>query len=899
MSDFAVFSIPTFDANEYANAILAGETYPSDPKPTGKLTVSSQDLPAKEDVTVSISKFTLSIDDVSRQIKTVVSLFRQRKSLLNSSRSPLITKLFCHKLPVHTIFQGLWGLFEGVLMIWIHLWTSKSYARSHCSHLHQLRRLRLKIRVPYQSLRVHVSRLQKLRQASDILRRTSRFVTLARRLQLQMTAVEHTSTDEEPAKSVKVETFDVTGLSTSKDSGDEKERNIAKAALSIAELGKHGHNLHPFLQILTKASVSLLHGANNERKIEALNRNEERAEDSVVDSDKDHPEQEVPLSSIAAVAAHVPFIEDARTKITREMESMVLAGLTALNQSLLASSLQTAYNLRVLPQLVQNLILDLSQAVEDCIRSAFDLTKISKEALSKDAATINSPQSPPTYRSRVRTEPTNVTAPHYIATLWSRLEVMIEDMADCCIKLLEKKPSAIIWTSLGLSLEKHARDAAKSSGFIQQSLSTGYPKLLRLFHEFFAKIAVHTDTVYGPAYQSPETIFILRALSSFETSYLSRSSNKLNEAVAQAFSGGVRTPPGANEGANIARTVINELDSAKFDPLLVRAVAKNVSSSIDNLLSRVDALATWDRSAVTLIGPTATPQQVTNAQLATCLYQCWLKLDTLRSDHTEVVIDAIKADIQNVHKEYEHLMEPLMTTINWELSAIIVKLHRIDFGKDVDPASGMEGSSFYMKELMEKLSFIKAEILSKFAIGEDGNTWVLSIVKDVIRTFVMHVSIARPLGESGKLRLTSDMGELEFSLNAFLAGNPQSKRGSDLEAVGDEYRTLRAMRPLLFLENSMLANPERTAGLPPLIILHHILVRSPMPLPHKLHGWQEAEYVRWVGEHTERESWSLIEAGIDHYEKVSESEGRDSTAAKEFIDLARIVLRNAENPENS
>lgn len=71
---------------------------------------------------------------------------------------------------------------------------------------------------------------------------------------------------------------------------------------------------------------------------------------------------------------------------------------------------------------------------------------------------------------------------------------------------------------------------------------------------------------------------------------------------------------------------------------------------------------------------------------------------------------------------------------------------------------------------------------------------VLSIVKDVIKTFVMHVSIARPLGESGKLRLTSDMGELEFSLSAFLAGNPQNKRGGDLEAVGDEYRTLRAMR---------------------------------------------------------------------------------------------------------
>jgi acetolactate synthase-1/3 small subunit len=37
----------------------------------------------------------------------------------------------------------------------------------------------------------------------------------------------------------------------------------------------------------------------------------------------------------------------------------------------------------VLPELVQSLILDLSQAVEDRIRSAFDLSKISRDAVSK------------------------------------------------------------------------------------------------------------------------------------------------------------------------------------------------------------------------------------------------------------------------------------------------------------------------------------------------------------------------------------------------------------------------------------------------------------------------------------------------------------------------------------
>ena len=83
---------------------------------------------------------------------------------------------------------------------------------------------------------------------------------------------------------------------------------------------------------------------------------------------------------------------------------------------------------------------------------------------------------------------------------------------------------------------------------------------------------------------------VLHALSNFESLYLSRSSSKLNEAVAQTFSGGVRGPPGMTEGINVARTIANELDSAKFDPLLVRSVAKHVVSSLDLFQSRMDNL---------------------------------------------------------------------------------------------------------------------------------------------------------------------------------------------------------------------------------------------------------------------------------------------------------------------
>jgi len=363
----------------------------------------------------------------------------------------------------------------------------------------------------------------------------------------------------------------------------------------------------------------------------------------------------------------------------------------------------------------------------------------------------------------------------------------------------------------------------------------------------------------------------------------------LNEIIGQAVAGGPRSPPGFNEGISVARTLVNELDAARFDPLLAKSVAKGAVSSLEMFLSRMDALVVRDRSSLSIVGPSASAQFVSNAQLTTCLYQCWSRLEKISDDYAENVVETLLPAIDNIRRAYDSLVEPVMTMIRRELGAIIAKLHRMDLGNNLDPDSNIGRSSSYMKDLADKLSFIKSEILSKYNLGESGYAWVTFIVTFVIRTFVLHASIARPLGESGKLQLTNDMTELEFALSSFMAGNPIGKHSGSLEAIGEDYRSLRAMRPLLFLDNGMLASPEHTAGLPPLVVLHHILVRSPLPLPHELHGWQEAEYIRWVDEHTEQEAWTLVESGLAHWEKISESEGTVDVISKEYVELARSV----------
>jgi hypothetical protein len=170
------------------------------------------------------------------------------------------------------------------------------------------------------------------------------------------------------------------------------------------------------------------------------------------------------------------------------MEDMIREGLSTLNQSVLASSLQTAANLSVLPSMVSSLVSDLTEAVEMRIRAAFDMHSLSREMAAKEG-TSTGPSSFG-YKSRARTEPTNVTLPQWTSTLWSRLQTLIQDMADCCIKVymlqnvlemkrdqnqqtflrvcletLENKPSLIFWTTLATTFEAQSKDLIKGAAF--------------------------------------------------------------------------------------------------------------------------------------------------------------------------------------------------------------------------------------------------------------------------------------------------------------------------------------------------------------------------------------------------------------------------------------------------
>ncbi|WVO19992.1 uncharacterized protein IAS62_001282 [Cryptococcus decagattii] len=736
------------------------------------------------------------------------------------------------------------------LLLLNHLTTSLSLS----SHLSPIRsslislsasidRLHSKIHTPYTNLSTLVRRQQNLRQIKDIARRASRFVIVARRLETQLERMGNAP--EEDGEKEKTE----------------RRGELAKAALSCAELD------------------SLLKDQSNEPGDDTSS---------------------IRLLDIDFVRAYSPLISRARDTVIEEMETMVFTGLQELNQTLLSSALQTAHNLRLLPDLVSNLLDDLNDAVTLRVTKAFDVSAIGKEVAIKVASSSQGSMKFPS-RSRPPTEPTSSTNHLWVGVLWKRLERVMDDVANCCIKVytlekvlrikrdtltqveffdevmkrLDEKPSFTYWTTLAKAFETQTKEAAK----------------------------FHTDTVYTQEHQSPEAVLVLRSISSFETLYLSRSTNRMSDVVASAaeqYLSARGNPPGPSDGVSVARTMTNELDSARFDPLLVRTVARNAAKILDGFIQTLDGMLIEDFTATSLIGPNATSAQQVNAQLVGCLYHCWLNLAYIEYDHTGKVWDILSPSINSLETTYRRITNSLDVAFRKEITSTLARIHRVNFNTPVDPlAMGMDarGGSPYMQDLADKIGFVRSQILGRMSLGEYMKGWVLDLSKFILRTFLLHASITRPMGESGALKLTGDMTELEMGVTNLLStGKVQGTKDSvKVEQVGDEYVALRTFRTLLFANLESLANPVETVHIPPLIVLHHIIVRSPLLLPHEFHGWSESEYVLWIEKHKdEKEQWELVERTVED-QHVTHNE--EEMKVDIYVKLIKEILAHARHDE--
>ncbi len=473
--------------------------------------------------------------------------------------------------------------------------------------------LRKRVHEPFVRLQELQLDLKRFDRAGELVGRAGKFVGLARRLESQM---ESLFSRKEASKAAN-------GEEEGEDAvvGPVHGRDLARAALLISELTALINDETTVQEATTPAS--------------------EAAECS--------------LLQLKMVQDLLPVIESARKTVVDYMEDMIVRGLRDLSPVMLAGSLQVAFNLGTLPALVKDLLSDLTEVVKERTAAAFDLDALSRQ-LNLSLPTLESTATSgyAAYRSGRR----GGTSGEYTRaeeqklfeeSLWRRLEsLLVVEMGAVCSKvyLLEKvlklktdsetgvnflaaalevlgdKPSYTFWLTLSSSLQTQVAAASAKSGWVRETvLVGGYGRLLRMVHEFFAKIGVYTDVVYGGVggKESPEAVVLIRSLGGLERGFVDRTTAGVAQSLNQVLA---RQRGGEEEGEVVVRAITNALDATRFDPLLSRATVDRCVALVEQFAERLGGVVAKDASAWSIHSGEmpATSAQIWNASLVRFSY---------------------------------------------------------------------------------------------------------------------------------------------------------------------------------------------------------------------------------------------------------------------------------------
>lgn len=289
--------------------------------------------------------------------------------------------------------------------------------------------------------------------------------------------------------------------------------------------------------------------------------------------------KESDFEGIDIVTCELSFITTSRDRVQQEAQTLLKEGIETQNQAKMASALQVFYNMKQMGNRVQEMIQHMLDNLIQEIKRVVDMQSLQKEIGGGSASTGTGNV------RRANNEPV-MNQKQFATAIWNRMETLMRNMSDQCIKVyslekvLELKKDALthvsflcevakvldatslvsyFWRVLSASFEKELKDATRVSSFLQTTFVGDYPKLLKLLHDFFLRVAMHNGTLLNSDYsQTPEYVIMLRSFSTFQTSFLTKSLQRMYDAVNSTFpsyGGLARTPPGRNNVLNTTRII--------------------------------------------------------------------------------------------------------------------------------------------------------------------------------------------------------------------------------------------------------------------------------------------------------------------------------------------------------
>ncbi|CAD5120370.1 DgyrCDS8943 [Dimorphilus gyrociliatus] len=574
------------------------------------------------------------------------------------------------------------------------------------------------------------------------------------------------------------------------------------------------------------------------------------------------------LSGIDIIEQDRRFIRQARKEVETHAQSMLAQGIENKNQSSVSTALQVFYHLDMLKTIVNQSVLNCIKCLKDHIGQCVNVQHLMSSM--KQTA----PAAPG--RSAL---PTNTAA--FRAALWTNMEKVMDSIYNSCAqmqhlnKVIAKKKDPVshtkfsdilendildeFWSSTSYSLTTVFSAAVEENTYVKQALEGEYPKLIRLFNDLWRRLGhlFEDETVEDTQRYENQ---LRNSISLLEEAYLSKSLSRLFDVVNMALSSGNSNPPSINDIEAILKVFVSELNFAKVDSDLMYSVASNVSKTLNLFAVKCEQISSTDGEASQVISP-PTQGQTRNAQIVNVLYRLFdggsKIIDSLENVEDRVV-NNLKSSLNSLTNCMKQTICPLFTSISEALEAIIATLHNEDFSSS-DHSDG-SNCSLYMKELGDFIQRVDQSYLVQFDCRSDwlDEECVLPLASRCIQLFIRHVCLTRPVGEGGRLRLAADCAELERAVQ------PLCKPSF----LGSTYKSLRALRPLLFMTpENLITAPSLGEAIPYSFAIHLLLARAPssIPSPYSLNNWSMNKYSDWLNKHSEKERLALLQVALQTY----------------------------------
>ena len=300
-----------------------------------------------------------------------------------------------------------------------------------------------------------------------------------------------------------------------------------------------------------------------------------------------------------------------------------------------------------------------------------------------------------------------------------------------------------------------------------------------------------------------------------------------------------------------------------------------------NLMSVLDTLSTYlknapDKTFVTPYRPAVSPQHEEASRMC------------------QIALQPALLEIDSLVKKM--ILVPLCRALNSRISSVIAKIHRgiyMETNNEYDIMGDSIG--FVQNHLNPLYEQIASQHLSKLP-SEYAGIVSRIVASYSIYTFASNISLVRPLGETGRLRITQDLADFELILEQLVFKGGATTTLSQVDR-GRAYAELRAIRQMLFWSgfdekkaspgfiSKNLLRENWIKDVRPSTILNFLFSFAPNLLssPHHYKRMSAEDYVKTIVNYNgsfsdcETTAWMNVMACCDSFQQRESVDGSNDT----------------------